>query len=98
MGLVVVTVLKLGFHCKRFPMWQKRFTEYEPVIRISLAFKSKLEQSRGGKMEDPIISKDSYHLGQNNLLAISWVQNDLTVWAQNALTGYYNTSLKTYTA
>ena len=72
MGLVVVTVLKLGFHCKRFPMWQKRFpksfTEYEPVIRISLAFKSKLEQSRGGKMEDPIISKDSSHL------ACSWAK------------------------
>ena len=30
--------------------------------------------------------------GQNNLLAISWVQNDLTVWAQNALTGYETTS------
>lgn len=71
-GLVVVTVLKLGFHCKRFPMWQKRFpksfTEYEPVIRISLAFKSKLEQSRGGKMEDPIISKDSSHI------ACSWAK------------------------
>ena len=79
-------------------MWQKRFpksfTEYEPVIRISLAFKSKLEQSRGGKKTQsyqriPFI----LHVpGQNNLLAISWVQNDLTVWAQNVLTGYETTS------